>query len=319
MNKPMKLGAFLATILTITNLSAVEIGPTGSGIELSGFADLVYDHEGDDNSFETSQVELNLDFDSGPVSFSLDVDFRSSGTTLEEAVVTYATGDGFSVSAGRQLSYIGFEAFDPINMYQISYAYDHTGGVQDIYDAYRDGVSASYVADLFSISAFAHYGELGADATAEDIGFEYVFAFTGVENLVVKAIFAEGPASDTAAAGGGFTTVSAYDVENFWASYQVTDDLMIAAEYAEKDNDATTAADIEGWLVMGDYSVSDKLGLVLRYSEEEIGTTDYDKFTIAPNYAISDELLGVIEYSAQDSSLAAGEEDYIGIRLLYRF
>ncbi|MFP6900063.1 MAG: hypothetical protein VCA36_03915, partial [Opitutales bacterium] len=274
MNTRMKLGASLAAILTVTNLSAVEIGPTGSGIELSGFADLKYVHENAADSFDTSQVELDLDFDSGLVSFSLDVDFTSSGTTLEEAVVTYDAGDGLSVSAGRQLSFVGFEAYDPINMYQISYAYDHTGGDQDIYDAYRDGVSASYVTDKFSISAFAQYVEDDNTSitNAEKTGYEYVFAYTGIDKLVVKAIFADAPT---------------YDVDNYWASYQVSDDLMVAAEYAEKDND--TGDDIEGWLLMGDYSVNEKLGLVLRYSEEEIGAVDYDKFTIAPNYAISDE------------------------------
>ena len=303
MNKRMKLGASLAAILTVTSLSAVEIGPTGSGIELSGFVDLVYGHKDKDNSFETSQVELDLDFDSGPVTFSADVDFTSAGTTLEEAVVTYAPGNGFSLSAGRQLSFVGFEAFDPINMYQISYAYDHSGGVQDIYDAYRDGVSASYVHDMFSVSVFAQYVEddNASRPADEDTGFEYAFAFTGVKNLTVKAIFADAPT---------------YDVENYWASYTYGD-LLVAVEHAEKDND--TGDDIEGFLVMGAYTVNDSLGLTLRYSEEEIGTTDYDKFTISPNYAISEDLLGVLEYSAQDSSVAGGDEDYFGIELLYTF
>ena len=99
MNIRIKLAALSAAILTVTNLSAVEIGPTGSGIELSGFADLLYTHEDKDNSFDTSQVELNLDFDSGPVTFSVDVDFTSTSTTLEEAVVTYAAADGLSDAA----------------------------------------------------------------------------------------------------------------------------------------------------------------------------------------------------------------------------
>lgn len=304
MNKRMKLGASLAAILTVTSLSAVEIGPTGSGIELSGFADLVYGHKDKDNSFETSQVELDLDFDSGPVTFSADVDFTSAGTTLEEAVVTYAPGNGFSLSAGRQLSFVGFEAFDPINMYQISYAYDQdpaNPGPQDIYDAYRDGISASYANDMFSVSGFAHFVEADPADAEEDTGFEYAFAFTGVENLTVKAIFADAPT---------------YDVENYWASYTYGD-LLVAVEHAEKDND--TGDDIKGFLVMGAYTVNDSLGLTLRYSEEKIGTTDYDKFTISPNYAISEDLLGVLEYSAQDSSVAGGDEDYFGIELLYTF
>ena len=40
---------------------------------------------------------------------------------------------------------LGFEAYDPTNMYQYSaYAYDIIGG-QDIYDAYDVGASIDYV------------------------------------------------------------------------------------------------------------------------------------------------------------------------------
>ena len=117
----MKLGAALATILTVTSLSAVEIGPTGSGIELSGFVDLAFESaevdNGRANSFKSSQVEIDLDFETGPVYFNVDVDFKSSASaTLEEAVVGYDFGNGFGLSAGRSLSYLGWEAYDPINM-----------------------------------------------------------------------------------------------------------------------------------------------------------------------------------------------------------
>ena len=43
----------------------------------------------------------------------------------EEAVLTYAFNDNLSVSVGRMLSYLGFEAYDAPNMYQFSYAYDY--------------------------------------------------------------------------------------------------------------------------------------------------------------------------------------------------
>ena len=48
---------------------------------------------------------------------------------------------------------------------------------QKIYDAYDDGISLDYVHDMFrSVSS----------AAETDGGFEYAFAFTGVENLTLK-------------------------------------------------------------------------------------------------------------------------------------
>ena len=32
----------LASMLAVSNMSAIEIGPTGSGVEMSGFIDLYY-------------------------------------------------------------------------------------------------------------------------------------------------------------------------------------------------------------------------------------------------------------------------------------
>ena len=46
-----------------------------------------------------------------------------NGTEIEEAVLTYTINDNLSISAGRMLSYLGFEAYDAPNMYQISTAY----------------------------------------------------------------------------------------------------------------------------------------------------------------------------------------------------
>jgi len=69
----------LASLLAVINTHAIEIGPTGSGVELGGFIDLAGQKQGSDS--ETSfvgQVEVNLDFSSGPVSASVDVDFTES-------------------------------------------------------------------------------------------------------------------------------------------------------------------------------------------------------------------------------------------------
>jgi len=316
----MKLGAVLAAILTVTSLSAVEIGPTGSGIELSGFVDLRFQSAENgnarDNSFDTSQVEIDLDFETGPVYFNVDVDFTAGGdgAYLEEAVVGYNFGNGFGLSAGRSLSYLGWEAYDPINMLQYSYAYDlpkeaiggtdYFGGPQDIYDAFRDGGMASYSNDHFAASVWLGFDPDDGDDSAR---WEYMVAFTGIENFVAKAIYADDPDD--------------HEIHTIWASYTFGN-LMLAGEVAEKDSE--TLGKIEGWLVLGDYSVTDKLGLVVRYSDLEraggslaLTDVDSDKITISPHYAITDELTGRIEYSSED--LGSNDSDLFAAELIYRF
>ena len=323
----------LASLLAVFNANAVEIGPTGSGIELGGFIDIAGQKQGADS--ETSfvgQVELNLDFSSGPVSASVDLDFTESqglsdgdgdgfvedddttGGNLEEAVVTYDFGNGLSVSAGKMLSYMGFEAYDPTNMYQYSYAYDigfqNDTGAQMIYDAYDVGVSIDYGTDAFSIGLWS---SMEADA-----GYEIALAYTGVENFTAKAIYSDFSAP----------TSEAYEKSTYWVSYQL-DKLLIAGEIAENDQ-LDTGDDVEGFLIMANYGVTDAAAITLRYSGIELtgatnGTVSYEgtKFTISPSYVFNDNLSGLVEYSSYDTDIATGTlvepEDLIAVELIYTF
>ena len=301
----------LASLLAVFNANAIEIGPTGSGIEFGGFIDVFYQSQDNDDAaaaaagvdtrddyLDVGQVELNFDYTTGAVSASVDIDFGlESEVNLEEAVITYDFGNGLSVSGGKMLSYTGFEAYDPINMYQFSYAYDAADGFsggQDVYDAYDDGMSIDYSTDAFSIGLWS--------SIEEDGGFEYAFAFTGIENLTFKAIMADW---DT------------YEIYTYWASYQLGN-LLIGAEVAEKDN--VGAADIDAFLIMGNYAITDSAAITLRYSEQEIGASTYEKFTISPSYVFNDAFSGLVEYSTYDESAGATEiNDLFAVELIYTF
>ena len=316
----------LASMLAAFNLNAIELGPTGSGLEMSGFADYsVSSQDGTTSPIQTAQVELNFDMSKGPVSFALDIDFTASqglsdsdadGTAdttsgnLEEAVVTYAFNDNLSVSVGRMLSYLGFEAYDPTNMYQFSYAYDYaSGGGQDIYDAYADGMSVDYAGDVYSIGIWTDL--------AEQSSFEYAFAFTGVENLTVKAIFADyGDNAD--------------EIYTLWASYQIGN-LLLGIEFAEDDKvdpAAATAADytdddIEAFMFMANYAITDSAAITLRYSEADYtdtgATVTVDKFTVSPSYMFTDDLAGLVEFSSYDVVGGTEPDDLFAVELIYTF
>jgi hypothetical protein len=292
----------LASLLAAFNLNAIEIGPTGSGVEMSGF--VVLDHTnqdvtGSDSAFMTSEVELNFDFTSGPVAFALDLEaFKGTGdansavdTFVEEAVVTYTFNDNLSMSAGRMLSYLGFEAYDAPNMYQISGAYHSNFG--GLYDAYADGVSLDYGADDFSIGIWA--------GLEDQSSFEYAFAYTGIENLTAKYIFADYGGSDESK-------------QTIWASYSVGS-LLLAAEAATHEVGNAADDKTDAYLIMGNYGINDNLSLTVRYSEtEDTGSVAVDKFTVSPTYMVTDDLALLAEYS--DLSNA---EEFVGVELIFTF
>ena len=310
----------LAGLLAVFNLNAIEIGPTGSGVEMSGFIDLYY-QSGDTDAVGVGQVEIDFDYASGPVSASVDFDLGgdfADPNNLEEAIITYDFGNGFSVTAGEMLTYMGFEAYDPINMYQYSSAYADSLAVYDvdgtpgadfphIYDAFATGASVDYANDMFSIGIWSSIGE-SAD-------FEYAFAYTGIENLTIKAILADYGTNST----GPFDGKSTY-----WASYQFGK-LLLAGEIANAE--AATAADpeLDGSLIMANYAITDSAAVTLRYSltELEVGgvmTIDETKLTISPSYVFNDNLSGLVEYSTFDQDGTAAEtENYFAAELIYTF
>ena len=303
----------LAGLLAAFNLNAIEIGPTGSGVDMSGFVDMAYSERGSAGADAFSgQVELNFSFTSGPVSSVVGLDFGAgsaygAGDNLEEAYITYDFGNGVSVTMGRMLTYMGFEAFDAPNMYQMTYAYDVTTGVQDIYDAYDYGASVDYGTDSFSVGLWS--------SLEENAGYEIALAFTGVENLTAKAIW-----SDFGDAGA-----AAYEKSTFWISYQLGSTL-IAAEVAEAD--PVAGDDIEGVMIMANYAMTDAAALTVRYSEEEVsdqaGVVGYDgsKFTISPSYMFTDSFIGLVEYSSYDADIATSytePEEYMGAEFIFTF
>jgi hypothetical protein len=293
----------LASLLAILNANAIEIGPTGSGAELTGFVVFDYASQGGNSGFATSEVELDFDWSTGPVAFSLDYNVFGDDRTgtvgqtdMEEAVLTYTINDNLSVSAGRMLSYLGFEAYDAPNMYQITGAYE-TQAATGLYDGYADGFSVDYATDMFSIGVWT--------GLEEKPSFEYAFAYTGVENLTAKYIFAD---------YGG----SSESKQTIWASYQLGK-LLIAGEMADHNeiDDPTPVTDEDGWLVMGNYSITDPLSLTLRYSNTETTAatvSEVSKFTVSPTYMVTDELALLAEYTDIEDS-----DEFIGIELIYTF
>ena len=169
-------------------------------------------------------------------------------------------------------------------MYQYSYQAD--GPVYSA--AYAVGASVDYVTDDYSIGVWI--GD-----TATDESYEYLFAYTGIEGLTAKYIYADDPG---------------YQTDNFWVSYE-TGDLTLAYETTETDESSIDMEMYLAYLAMGD------AGLTVRYSEGTYLGADYDKTTFSPSYAFSDAVFGLIEFS--DITSDGVDSSFTAVEVLYTF
>jgi len=286
-------------------------------LSVSGYIDAaITDSEGEANT-ATSVAEFELGFSFTPaespwsavaeLSFDGDTDAvgtddEDSSAEFEKVMITYAHSDSLSFTAGNMLTYQGFEAADATGLYQ--YSYQGIGG-KPVYSAlYAVGASVDYVTDSYELGWW-----IGGYEDKADASYEYYAAYTGVENLTVKFIYADDPS---------------YETFNTWASYDYGD-FTFVAEYTNTEDEAGNE-DTDIFMALVYYSFGDA-GLTLRYSTGEysgtVGNTnyvnaDFDRFTISPSYAFSDNVFGLVEYSVDDLD-AGGTDTQLAAELIFSF
>jgi len=237
---------------------------------------------------------------------------------LEQAFISYTLMDSetsnLTVTAGRFLSWMGWESADLVNLYQFSY-----GGLGNfgVVPGYQDGARAVFSGDMYSVGAAIVDGVWSSNDDSEDTGFELMASINPVEDLTVFLGYAQEELDDTVASGLDDTTFG-----NIWASYQVNEKILVAAEYAEVNDYGVGTGDAnsftgfgasdgsyidgETFLVMVNFTLTDRIGLTLRYSEVEadvIGSSvseEWSEYTIAPSFRVTDNLGLILEYRHDD-------------------
>jgi len=259
-----------------------------------GYIDMALtDGEGAGNT-ETAVAEFELGFAFTPAesaySAVAELSFGESDVEWETVTISYQYSDALSFTFGNILSYQGFETYDATGLYQFSYA----GAVNTpLYSAgYAVGASADYSAGDFDLGLWV------GDTTSSDLSYEYLVAYNGIENLTIKAIYADDP---------GYETI------NVWAAYEYGD-FTFAVETVETEVAGVDTVDVQTALVY--YSMG-KAGITVRYADGEWGGADYDKITISPSYAFSDNVFGLVEFSQEE--LGGVESDTAAVELIYSF
>lgn len=246
--------------------------------------------------------------------------FTSHDPVVLDAYATYTMSSGSTVTFGKFLSYLGYEAFDYPSMLQISYANPMAAFIP----AYHSGVKFDFTAGstsagfavLDSVYGPTYYkgdGELDNGA-----GFEaYVKFSTDAASLFLSMAYDEGVA-------GGTDDRLTFDA---WAQTKVGA-TTFAAEYCFSKLDSG-GPDPDGyfWLLLAMHPLSDKWTVTGRVSggEDEsvaVGpdTPKFLKGTISPAVTLTDNLGILFEYSyIKYDNFAASKAHFLAAQVIFKF
>jgi hypothetical protein len=279
-----------------------------------GYIDMALVDLEDNGNTTTSVAEFELGFSFTPLEskwsavaeLSFDDGDNDDSYDFETVTISYQYSDSLSFTFGNILSYQGFETYDATGLYQFSYAgqttqdLDGDGNVDSgaMYSAaYAVGASADGSVGDFDFGIWI--GDDAATNTGEN-SYEYLLAYNGIENLTVKAIFADDPS---------------YETTNVWASYDYGN-WTFAVESV--DHEFEDGRDVDLKMAMAYYSFG-KLGLTVRVTDGDYGEDlDFEKLTISPSYAFSDNVFGLIEFSNEELE-GFEDADTAAVELIYSF
>ena len=320
----------LVLILSSWSISNAQVKLTDN-LSLSGFLDmsagtsLVEDEDTEANA-AFDQFELDFHFANDKVSARVDVDSTSTSSEvsrligLEQAHVSYAFSDKFSITAGRFLSCIGFEAAEPADMYQYSWSQ----GIP--YPGYQDGVAINFTLnDQVGIYASMVESVWGnpMSSSLNLPSFEAQVALTPIDKLTTKIGFA----GDVLSNGAG--TEYLQSEVNAWAQFDVADNFFVAAEFDLLGNWDAIAKDgnlrPEGdsgmhFLGMANYGLTDKVAVTARFSGYKVGDGDLEtEVTLSPSYTFTDSWGGLVELRQTLADADGNSRTDIAIETIYTF
>jgi hypothetical protein len=336
MNTPIKLAAALALGASLPAFADIKVN---DNLTISGYAVGAYEHispkpgadsdslfNGAKDTPSADALKTNFAFNFKPVTANLSLFYipniptgvMKNELTVLDAFVTYDVGGGLSITGGKFLSYLGYEAFDPVNMTQITYS-PVTVGTLGAIPTYHTGIKLDWAAKDFSYglalldSVYSPFGiDKGDGELLHNAGFESYVKYTGAKDLTLWAGFAY----DTK---GGFQPHQVL-VFDFWAEYKLNKEVTVAAEYCNKDGGKFSKG--WTWLTYLNYAFTDKVSLVARIGGEKLeGQTagaDTIQYTVGPALKLTDNLTVRAEYSYYDYKGGASKS-ILGLQGVFKF
>lgn len=316
----VKPASLASTLLLVMPLSHAEIN-LAEGISATGFIDMSFvstdidGAEDSNNEFAVDQVEVDLVYQgSDGVSAHIDIEFGENGTGngedetfIEQAFITKQINQALSVSAGRFLSYTGWETEEPTGLYQVS----GTGYAPIFYGFYQQGVTGRYTLNESVSITLSVVNDLFANPIETDtnnLGSEVGIHLSPAPGVTAKAFY---------------LTEKDRDAINLWASYEISG-FTFAAEYNTAEGTTGLDEESDGYLLMANYATGD-YGITFRYHAYETDDpsgqtiTDLSAFTIAPSLKVGENLLLVAEYRMDSDDVNDLDTNTFALEALFTF
>jgi hypothetical protein len=338
----------LPSLRTIPSASRFAFAAAGSLAAASAFADIKlndnfsvsgyavgsYDYVSstggtttDSFNLDAAKVSLLVNFDPVSADFGAYYTQTSNGEnnlTLIDANVTFNAGNGLTITGGRFLSWMGYEAFDAVNKNQVSSAYINPEGTIMFYPAYHEGLKVKYATTDFTVGVAlldSLYGPSiyrGDGELKSNVGGEAFASFTPVKGLVIWT----GVGADTA---GKAAYQTASDVLwNVWVQYSFGD-FTLAGEYLyNKTSRPGTGSD---GLVFLDYSFTKAISAAVRVSAGKlddyagIDGLGFTKYTFSPSWTVVPhlKLRPEISYIDYNHNGPIKHDVFLAVQALFQF
>ncbi len=317
----MKMRSNFAGLVALAAASPILAQITiNENLAISGYVTGAAYHAAMDGSPDVSELEVDsakLAFHgtfekvTGLISFHT---FDTVDPKLLDAYVTYDTGAGASVTLGKFLSYLGFEAFDYPNMLQISYANDLAGFVP----AYHSGIRVDFagsggfsggIAVLDSVYGPSAYE--GDHDLENGVGFEGFLKYATDSTTVFLGL-----AHDSSGPADQFTA-------DLWVQH-VVGDTTLAAEILFSDIDApggSLSGHFWSLLAMQSFGQWSVTGRISGGEDETVGPdAKFTKFTISPAVVLTDNLGLLFEYSHTEfKNTGFDDASFLAAQFVFKF
>ncbi len=248
--------------------------------------------------------------------------------TVLDAFVSYDAGSGLTVTAGKYLSYLGYESFyfamdNMITLANQQFLAPIPG--------YHDGIKFDYAVDktlTFGASLNdAEYQKPGYAATTADgelkhnAGFEGYVSFTGIPNLSLWAGVGYQTKTKPGVDTSGVTNPhgAAVTVWDVYGTYTIDKAISVTLEEIYKDGGLGNKG--SNWLGYLQYTMSDQIYTWFCVSGENVsGGPRYTKYSVAPTYVLNKNLSVRGQYSYTDYKGAAiNSANYLGAEVIFTF